>query len=71
MKRSQVTKGLQLKLARVQQGLHLYQLARQVGISTARLSQYEGEHREIPPRLEAKLHTLLGLRKWRGHGEAE
>ena len=63
MSRSQENVGLQLKLARVRQGLHLYEIARQAGISSARLSQYEGGHRLIPPDVEDRLRTLLGLRR--------
>ncbi|MFC2026397.1 helix-turn-helix domain-containing protein [Chloroflexota bacterium] len=61
MNKSQPSKGLELKLARIQRGLHLYQVARQLSISAARLSQYEGGHRQIPPRLEKKLRSLLGI----------
>lgn len=56
-----VERGLALKLERVRQGLHLYDVAQQAGISSARLSQYEGGHRQIPSDIEDKLRTLLGM----------
>lgn len=71
MDRSQAQIGLELKLARIRRGLHLYELARQAGISAACLSQYEGGHRQIPPALEDKLWTLLGFGKRRGPHEQE
>ena len=69
MKRSQENRGLAVKLARVRQGLHLYEVARQAGISAARLSQYEGGHRRIPSNMEDKLRTLLGMRRLGGTDE--
>ena len=66
--------GLELRLARIRRGLHLYQVAREIGITPARLSQFEGGHREPPPDLEDKLRAVLGLprkqRKGDGHAEA-
>lgn len=53
--------GLELKLARIRQGLHQYEVARRVGISPVRLAQFEGGHRRIPPELEDKLRAVLGL----------
>lgn len=53
--------ALELKLARIRQGLHLYEVARQLGISPARLSQFEGGHRVAPPELETKLRAILRL----------
>lgn len=50
-------------MARIRQGIHLYELARRAGISSARLSQYEGGHRPIPRDMEDELRTLLGLRR--------
>ena len=58
--------GLELKLARIRKGLHLYELARQVGITPARLSQFEGGHRRPPPDLDEKLRVVLGLPLGRG-----
>ena len=52
-------RGLELKLARVRLGLHLYEVAREVGITPARLSQFEGDHRSIPADLACKLRALL------------
>jgi len=53
--------GMELKVARIEQGFHLYQVARLAGISAARLSQFEGGHRIPPPELETKLRAILGL----------
>lgn len=62
--------GLKFKLARIRQGFHLYEVARQVGITPARLSQFEGGHRRLPPELEARLRQVLGLpAKRRGGNE--
>ncbi len=63
--------GLELKLARIRKRLYLYQVARQVGPSAARLSQFEGGHRRLPPDLEEKLRAALGLseKDQRGDGE--
>ena len=63
-------RGLKLKLARVRQGLHLYEVARQAGISASRLSQFEGGHRNLPPELEDRLRAVLGLRSELGKGDA-
>ncbi len=63
MGKSQHNRGLTIRLARIRQGVHLYELARQAGISSARLSQYEGGHRLMPPDIEDRLRTLLGLRR--------
>jgi len=52
--------GMELKLARIRKGFHLYEVARQVGISPARLSQYEGGHRRVPTDLYHKLREVLG-----------
>ena len=69
MTRSQQNQGLAIKLARVRQGLHLYEVARLAGISSARLSQYEGGHRQIPSDVEDKLRALLGMRRLGGTDE--
>ena len=61
--------GLELKLARVRQGLHLYEVARLLGITSARLSQFEGGHRRPPPDLEEKLRGILGLLNKEGQGD--
>jgi len=53
--------GLELKVARIRLGLYLYEVARMVGITPARLSQFEGGHRKPPPDLEEKLWAILGL----------
>jgi len=53
--------GLELKLARIRNRQHLYEVASQVGITPARLSQFEGGHRSPPPDLEKKLRAVLGL----------
>lgn len=66
MREKQGGRGLALRLARVRQGVHLYELARQAGISSSRLSQYEGGHRPIPRAMEDRLRALLGLRKLSG-----
>jgi transcriptional regulator with XRE-family HTH domain len=63
--------GMELKLARIRKGFHLYEVARQVGISPARLSQYEGEHRQIPPDLEERLRGILGLSDGQRRGDEE
>ncbi len=64
------TLGLELKVARIQRGLHLYEVAGQVGITPARLSQFEGGHRRPPPNLEEKLRKVLGLpTKWQNDDE--
>jgi transcriptional regulator with XRE-family HTH domain len=61
--------GLELKLARIRLGLHLYEVARQVGITPARLSQFEGGHRRPPPDLEVRLRGILGLPSKEGQGD--
>jgi len=55
------TLGLELKVARIRKGLYLYEVAREVGITPARLSQFEGGHRKPPPDLEEKLRAVLDL----------
>ena len=71
MGEGQVMPGLELRLARIRRGLHLYEVAREVGITPARLSQFEGGHRRPPPDLERKLRAMLGLSSERLEGDAE
>ena len=68
---TQRAEGLELKLARIRQGLHLYEVARRVGITPARLSQFEGGHRRLPPDLEEKLQAVLRLPRNRLDSDAE
>ena len=64
-------KGLELRLARIRRGLHLYEVARALGISPARLSQFEGDHRRPPTELENKLRRFLGLPQKAGKGSGK
>lgn len=68
---SQASPGLELKLAHIRQGLHLYEVARLVGITPARLSQFEGGHRTPPPELEDKLRAVLGLQPDRSNDDGQ
>ncbi len=71
MRKGQGYAGLEIKVARIRLGLHLYEVAQQVGITPARLSQFEGGHRTIPPKLERHLRQVLGLPEERREGDGQ
>lgn len=50
---------MELRLARVRQGQHLHQVAREVRITASRLLLYEGGHRQIPQGLTCKPREVL------------
>jgi len=54
--------GIELKVWRVRAGLTQWDLARELGLHPARISEMERERRPIPPELVLRIYEILALR---------
>ncbi len=56
-----LTPGMEVRLARVRQGLTQWQVAVQAGIAPWAVSAYERHDRYVPPAWIRKIREVLGL----------
>jgi len=54
--------GIELKVWRVRAGLTQWDLARELGLHPARISEMEKGRRSIPAELALRIHEILALR---------